>query len=128
MKIMSYPFEFRELLLTDLLLKEFGFIEWSDDCGDSNHCSITLAGVKIEIHETDELSDGGVGSYVESEYSSAHFTDKDFYPIYFLHDLYEYIISFKNEDVISEFLKLCKKNNMYNYIETYINYKTTSKK
>jgi hypothetical protein len=124
---MKYPFEFSELLLTDILLKEFGFINWSDDCGDSNHSSITLARVKIEIHKTDELSDGGVGSYAKPEYSSAHFTNKDFHPMYFLHDLYEYIISFNNEEVILEFLELCKKNNTYVYIESYINYMTTKK-
>ena len=48
MKIMPYPFEFRELLLTDLLLNEFGF-EWFDKFCENHSC-------KIKIINNDSLS------------------------------------------------------------------------
>lgn len=138
MKI-TYPFEFHELLLTSKVLDVLGFSEYWGDCGESGTRTLNLGG-KVgderlvskkeyplyHIHEIDETPDPESGyGYGPPMYSSCHFTDKNFSPIYFLHDMYEDIVARRTPEEITRFIELTKKKgiNMYPYIEQYLNYK-----
>ncbi len=138
MKI-TYPFEFKELLLTDKVLDVLGFSEYHDGTGDYGDRRLNLGGVigderltsKKEypfyiIHEIDENEDPASGyGYGKPEYCSQHFANKDFSSIYFLHEMYEDIINRRTHEEVEKFIELIKKEgiNMFPYIESWVVFK-----
>ena len=138
MKI-NYPFEFKELLLTDTVLDVLGFTEYHDGTGDYGDRMLYLGSegnderliskkeyASYLIYDMDEKEDGADGyGYGEPEYSSQSFTTKDFHRIYFLHEMYEDILMRRTPEEIQYFIELTKKKriNMFPYIESWVNFK-----
>lgn len=136
---MNYPFEFKELLLTDKVLDTLGFTEYWGDCGESGTRTLNLGG-KVgderltskneypvyHIHEMDETEDPEAGyGFGKPEYSPCHYVTKDWHTMYFLHEMWEDIVSRRTSEEIQKFIEITMKPgvNMYPFIESYIKYK-----
>jgi len=125
---MNYPFEFDELLLTDTLLSKLGFTDWWGGSGDWSDSVLGLSGRAIRIHSLDEKDDesdgysalGGNGD--NPAYVSYHYTTDEWTRMYFLHELYEYIKSFNDEQTMNDFLYRCKRTNTMHHINSYLEY------
>lgn len=139
----SYPFEFKELLLTDKVLDVLGFSEYWAGCGDFGDRRLDLGGKVgderltskkeypsyfiMVIDETDD-PEAGYG-YGEPEYCSAHYSSNHFDSrIYFLHEMYEDILKRRTPEEVEKFVEITKgKNvNMYPYIKSWIEFKERS--
>jgi hypothetical protein len=121
---MIYPFEFRELLLTDGVLDALGFSPYWGGSGEYGERRFG----SYYIIDHDEMDDPECG-YGSSKpmYSSQHFSEgfkTDMNTLYFLHELYESIAKNSPED-LEAFVEKTKENgvNMYPYIESYLEYK-----
>lgn len=141
-KIITYPFEFRELILTQGVLDTLGFSEYWGDCGDSGTRTLDL-GAKVgderllakkefpsyNIHVIDETDDPCAGYCGAPLYYSETITNKDFVPMYFLHEMWEDIVARRTTEEVQAFVELTMKRgvNMYPYIESYIKYKNNLK-
>jgi hypothetical protein len=137
---MNYPFEFKEMLLTDKVLDKLGFSEYWAGSGDFGERTF---GEKINqwkyskwyrIVEVDEMDDPESGyGYGKPEYCPQHyhspFKGKVFRDIYFLHDLYE-DISDNSPETLEQFIEKTKEKgvNMYPYIESYLKWKNEKNK
>jgi len=135
---MEYPFEFKELLLTNKVLDILGFSEYWAGASEYGERAF---GKKISenqyeswyrIVENDEMDDPTCGyGGGEPEYSSCHYSHpfgaKSMGSIYFLHELYESIAE-NSPDVLGLFVEKTKEKgvNMYPYIKSWIEYKTTN--
>lgn len=126
----TYPFEFKELLLTDKALDVLGFSEYWAGSGEFGERGFGIQRVELyRIVEHDETSDPecGYGSD-EPEYSTCHYSTpfkaKTFGRIYFLHELYESIAEV-TPTLLEMFVEKTKQKgvNMYPYIKSWINYK-----
>jgi hypothetical protein len=130
---MTYPFEFKELILTDRILDKLGFTEYWAGSGDYGE---RCFGIKknenqfehvpyriVEIDEKDDDCDGycETRNYVAQYYQSP-FRAKVHRSIYFLHDLYDDIQD-NAPHVLEFFVQKCKENNMYPFIESYLTFK-----
>lgn len=139
----SYPFEFKELLLTDKVLDVLGFSEYWAGSGDFGDRRLDLGGKvgderltsKKEypsyfIMVTDEIDDPEAGyGYSEPEYCSEHYSANHFDSrIYFLHEMYEDILKRRTPEEVEKFVEITKgKNvNMYPYIKSWIEFKERS--
>ena len=135
---MEYPFKFSEMLLTDKVLDVLGFSEYWGDSGDSGSRCLYLDGIigdekytengkneypRYYIHVIDEKDDECDGYCTPAKYCPERITDKDFSCMYFLHEMYEDILSRRTPEEIEVFQELLKKNNMWIYIESYLKYK-----
>jgi hypothetical protein len=126
---MKYPFEFKELLITDKVLDVLGFSEYWAGSGEFGERSFGIQGVKLyRIVEQDEMDDPASGyGYGEPEYSSCHFSQpfasKKMGSIYFLHELYESIAEI-TPDLLEMFIEKTKQKgvNMYPYIKSYLEF------
>lgn len=127
----TYPFEFKELLLTDKALDVLGFSEYWAGSGDFGERSFGIQGVElfrlVEIDESDD-PESGYG-YGEPEYSSCHYgspfnSKNSLSRIYFLHELYESIAEV-TPTLLEMFVEKTKQKgvNMYPYIKSWIDYK-----
>lgn len=129
---MKYPFEFDEMLLTDEVLDLLGFTQYHGGAGDFGDRRLDLGGKvgdpellsKKEyplyfIHVIDHLD----GNYWEDVVTPKHFCTKDFRTIYFLHEMYEDILSRRTADEASRFIQLCNQTGMSGYLSSYIKYK-----
>ena len=132
---MKYPFEFKELLITDKVLDVLGFTEYSDGAGDFGDRRLDLRNKenpkkKYIIYEIDEIEDPEAGyGYGEPEYCSQHFCTKDFKEnIYFLHEMYEDILEHYTPEEVETFIQITKRRgvNMFPYIKQYLNYKNNN--
>lgn len=136
---MSYPFEFKELLLTSRVLDTLGFSEYWADSGNSGTRTLDLGGkvgderllAKKEyplyyIHEIDEMADPCCGYCEIVEYDSCHIVTKDWETIYFLHEMWEDIVKRRTDEEVRVFVELTMKKgvNMYPYIESYMKWKS----
>lgn len=135
----TYPFEFNEMILTDKVLDVLGFSEYWAGSGGFGDRRLELGGQvgderltsKKEypnyfVYEVDESEDPASGYGGEPEYSSAHFCGNGFSPrLYFLHEMYEDILSRRTPEEIEKFIEITKRNgvNMYPYIKSWIDYK-----
>jgi hypothetical protein len=118
---MNYPFEFNELLLTDKILDILGFTEYQDKNGDDGIRTLFLGENIFTIWDIGELHDDSYG-YGKGIYVSHHFcTLTDIKPIYFLHELWDYINEKTSQ--IALFEQICRKNNMGYYIDSYLEWK-----
>jgi hypothetical protein len=140
---MKYPFEFNELLLTSELLDNMGFSEYWGDSGDSGSRTLNL-GAKIGderlisnkeyplyyIHEIDEKNDECDGYCGSLNYCPFKITNKDFHSMYFLHEMYEDILSRRTPEELDKFLEITKSTNVncYNYLMSYLKYKEAESK
>ena len=129
---MEYPFKFKSLLLTDGVLDALGFSEYWAGCGDFGTRSLSLGNPENKwymIYDIDETEDdtGGYGTGAP-EYCEKHFCTEDFNSIYFLHEMYEDIVSRRSEDEILSFVEILKKKgvNMYPHLQSYLEYKNTA--
>lgn len=123
-----YPFEFKELLLTNKALDVLGFSEYWAGCGEFGERSFGIQRVELYlIVEHDEMSGYDYG-YGEPEYSTCHYSNpfkaKTFGRIYFLHELYESIAEV-TPNLLEMFVEKTKQEgvNMYPYIKSWIDYK-----
>jgi len=113
---------FHKLLLTNTLLEKIGFTEWNDGSGDFTESRLFLSGKPFDIYDIEEKDDENDGYYNEPIYVSAHFTNDKFEPIYFLHDLYEYIKSKDDKEALKDFVNRCEQTNCNYYIKSYLDY------
>ena len=132
---LKYPFEFKELLLTDKVLDVLGFSEYWAGSGDfGTRCfgeKISEGQYKrwYRILEIDESEDPDAGYGGTPEYCASHFMTDHFYKnaktryIYFLHDLYEDIKD-NAPEVLDLFIEKTKEEgvNMYPYIKSWIEF------
>jgi hypothetical protein len=131
---MNYPFEFSELLITSGLLDVLGFSEYWGGSGDFGDRSLDLGGKvgderltskkeypRYMIREQDAKDDECDG-YCGLPYKRvvSHFTDKDFYPMYFIHEMYEDIVKRRTPEEVKAFIELTKAKNIYYYIDSYL--------
>lgn len=140
---MNYPFQFDTILITSKLLDVMGFSEYWPGCGEFGERALDLGGktgdIRLKskgefplyyIKEIDETEDPESGyGYGKPQYCSNHFCNKDFQPMYFIHEMYEDIISRRTPKEIENFISLCGKKgvNLYPYIQSYLTYKQTWK-
>lgn len=123
---MKYPFEFKELPLTDKMLDKLGFTEYHDGSGDSGDRRFG----KYKLWSIDEKDDSadGYGSWAP-EYSAKYFCSDhravQFRSIYFLHDLYE-DIKINNPEELDAFIEKTKRVNMYPFIKSYLEFKNNN--
>lgn len=128
---MKYPFEFKEMLLTQKTLDVLGFTDYWSESGDFGSRCLDL-GMNVHypkycICVLDERNDSTEG-YGEAEYASEHFCSRDFKKnLYFLHDLYEDISQKRPPEQLQVFIELTKKKevNMWPFLKSYIDYKST---
>ena len=120
---MNYPFEFKELLLTDFVLTKLGFTPYHDGAGDYGDRRLDLGKRPyFEIIEIDAKDDVYDGYGITKEIGSGHYT-RDCEDLYFLHELYEEILSDCTVDEVNVFVEKCKEANCYPYLESYLEYK-----
>lgn len=127
---MNYPFEFKEMLLTDKVLNLLGFSQYCGGASEYGERSFGIEGVEIyRIVENDEQDDPAAGyGYGDPEYCSCHYSQpsksKTYGSIYFLHELYESIKE-NNPNLLEMFVEKTKEKgvNMYPYIKSYLDYK-----
>lgn len=132
----SEIFKFNECLITDDLLDRIGFSEYWAGCGDFGDRRLYLGGnvgderliSKKEypfylIYEFDaqEAVDWGYGL---APRTPVRYGNKDMKNIYFLHEMYEDILSRRTIEEIDEFIKILKQKEvgLYPYIESYLEY------
>lgn len=125
---MNYPFEFRELNLTDKVLDAIGFTEYWSGSGDWGTRTLSFEGIegRYELIDHDENYDVYDGYCIEREYGAQHFCGMNWRStLYFLHDLYEEIVTNTNEEFVKAFLLKLKDNkvNMDSHIKSYLDYK-----
>jgi len=126
----NYPFEFKELLITDKVLDVLGFSEYWAGASEYGERSFGIQGVEIyRIVENDEMNDPELGYGNNApEYNACHyskpFSAKTFGRIYFLHELYESIAE-SNPNILQMFVEKTKEQgvNMYPYIESWLEFK-----
>ncbi len=122
---MKNLFDFMECHLSDKLLSHIGFSEWWGDPGDSCSSQIDLGGgVIYRIHCIDEKEDDadGYGTW-PVQYQPYYYTPEDFGGhIYFLHQLFNDIALRSGEAGVNAFIDLCKKKNLWPYLESYLKY------
>jgi len=111
---MKYPFEFNELLLTDQLLKTLGGTRAPLNVTDSIF-TFNFPFQLALLGETNE--ENGNPRYITQHFVSC-ITYK---PIYFLHELWDEVTEKTPEIVL--FTAILKKNNLWEYIESYLEYK-----
>ncbi len=139
----SYPFEFKALLLTDKVLDVLGFSEYWAGAGDFGDRRLDLGGKvgderltsKEEypsylVMVSDETDDPEAGyGYGEPEYCSSHYSENHFDGIiYFLHEMYEDILKRRPPEEVEKFVEITKQNgvNMFPYIKSWIEFKERS--
>jgi hypothetical protein len=127
---MTYPFEFRELLLTERILDKLEFSEYHSSCGEFGS---RWFGIKISEHqfqtpvyrlwEIDEKDDDCDGYCKDANYVARYWCSENFSTaLYFLHDLYEDIKA-NTPELLPLLEKRAKKINMLPYIESYLSRK-----
>lgn len=132
-------YQFSKLLLTDKVLDTLGFTEYWGECGEFGNRQLYLQAEDADpiplakgefprylIYEMDELPYGQDAGYaLVTKYEAAYFSTKDFFPIYFLHEMYEDIVCRRAPEEVEFFTDLLKKKgvNMYPYIEEYLRWK-----
>lgn len=128
---MNYPFEFKEMLLTDKALDVLGFSEYWAGAGDFGERRLNLgnAGAHYTIIEHDEKDDesDGYGPW-PTTYSPCHFSADFKSPsgsIYFLHEMYEDIVATRTPEEVERFIEITKQRgiNMYPFIKSYLEFK-----
>lgn len=137
---MKYPFEFKEMHLSDRVLDKLGFSEYWAGCGDFGDRRLDLGGQKgderltmkdqypmyliyvIDEQDQDEASGQGYG---EPEYVPYHFCAKNFRTdLYFLHDMYEDILQNRTPKELKTFIELTKKVLLYPFLKSYLDFKS----
>lgn len=129
---LKYPFEFKELLITDKVLDVLGFGEYWAGASEYGERSFGIEGVELyRIVEHDEMDDPACGyGSTPPEYSSCHyskpFKSKTMGNIYFLHELYESIAE-TTPTLLEMFVEKTKEKgvNMYPYIKSWLEFKAT---
>lgn len=128
-------FEFKELLLSDMVLDRLGFSEyWDENCTWGGR-TITLGAADgeycIRILDQEEMDDDiqgfyGGGNHVAHTFSYTGFfgtpSTEHYSDLYFLHQLYD-LIEFLCPQHTNEFILRCNKNNMGNQIKSYLEFK-----
>lgn len=108
---------FEKLLLTPKLIDHLGGTMWGG-AGDFCDVSIPLDESQIRFQYLDEKDDINDGYAFPAQYQSACFyTDQGF--VYFLHELFDYILE-HHEESVKAFYDLCKDKNMGIYLDQYI--------
>lgn len=137
---MTYPFEFDEMLLTERALDALGFTEYWSGSGEFGDRGLDL-GAKVGderltskeeypkyfIYEMDGMDDVDQGYSSEPKFAPRRYVSKGFdKTLYFLHEMYEDILSRRTPEEVSNFIELTKLKgiNMYPYIKSYIDYKS----
>ena len=128
---------FHECLLTDDILTFIGFTEYWAGCGDFGDRRLDLGGKvgderltsKKEyplylIHEIDAKAGENWGYGLEPRVPT-HYTDKDFVSMYFLHEMYEDIVTRRTPEEVEAFIERLKRKgtDLYPYIESYLKWK-----
>lgn len=126
---LNYPFEFKELLITDKVLDALGFSEYWAGSGDFGERSFGVEGVRLfRIVEIDEIDDPDAGyGYGEPEYCARHYGEpfssrNSLKNIYFLHELYESVLA-NCPGLMDMFVEKTKGVNMYPYIKSWVEFK-----
>jgi len=123
---MNYPFEFKELLISDRALDWLGFTEYWDMNGDTGDRRLDLGGVgkKYLIWETTDKEDDadGYGQHPIQCITHYFFEENFRGHLYFLHELYEDIKEKRTEEELMKFIEKCKNANMGPYIDSYLDY------
>lgn len=136
----TYPFDFIEMLLTHSALNALGFTEYCGGCGAFGDRRLDLGAKKEDVRLTnkkeypfylinemdEETQDEASGQgYGEPYYCVKHYTNKDFKTMYFLHEMYEDILTRRTPEEIVIFIELTKKKNvnMWPFLRSYIEYK-----
>lgn len=136
---MKYPFEFKEMHLSDRVLDKLGFTEYWAGCGDFGDRRLDLGATKgderlsakdqypmyliYHIDEQDQDESSGQG-YGEPEYVPSHLCTKSFQKdLYFLHDMYEDILENRTPEELEAFVELTKKVLMYPFLKSYLDFK-----
>lgn len=126
---MKYPFEFKELLITKYLLDTLGFSEYYSGCADFGYRSLDLPFFEkvYRIIEYDELKEdgasmGGMDNSYVSSYWASYSNEIPERKLYFLHDMYNDILIHLGAGFLEQFIKVCKKVNMYPFIISYERY------
>lgn len=130
---MKYPFEFKELLLTDGVLDSLGFTDYHAGSGDFGDRRLDLGGKVGDTFLTSKneypfyfifvIDHQEPDYYYEDVITPKHFCTKDFKTIYFLHEMYEDILKRRTADEVSEFINKCNKTGMSGYLNSYLKYK-----
>lgn len=109
-----------KLNLTDGVLNKLGFSEYVDGAGDFGSRALTFKdGHKIIIWEIDEKEDDTDGYSIDGKYVSNHYCGTNWNALFFLHDIYEEIIT-NHENYELEFIDICRSIKMDAYIYDYI--------
>jgi len=130
---------FSECLITEQLLDVMGFSEYWSGSGDYGDRRLDLGGKVgderltskkeypvywiFEFDSKDDECDGyGYGSPCRVP---QHFADKDMVSMYFLHEMYEDIVTRRTPEEVEMFITILKKKgvNLYPYIESYLKWK-----
>ena len=124
---MKYPFEFRELLLTDHVLGLLEFTQYWSGCGDFGTRNLYFGrkSPDTNFYQIAEMDSGEQETdWGKSEYFSNHFTCKDFQKtLYFLHELYEDIVSCRPPEDVAWFIEKCQSVGMYPSLKSYLDWK-----
>lgn len=138
---MKYPFEFREMKLTNKALDMLGFSEYWGGCGDFGDRRLDLGGkvgderlkekdqypsYLIYVIDEQEQDEGSGQGYGEPEFVPEHFCTKSFQgDMYFLHDMYEDILANRTPEEVAAFVELTKKKgvNMWPFLRSYLEFK-----
>jgi hypothetical protein len=125
---MNYPFEFKELLLTDNVLDLLGFGEYWGGAGEYGNRALRFGmpeGNGVRSYCITEY-DGGVQQvdWSEQEYFPSHFGSEDFKKtIYFLHELYEDIVSTRTQEEVDWFVEKVSAEYMAPALLSYLKWK-----
>lgn len=138
---MNYPFEFKEMLITDHALDALGFQPYWSGCGDFGDRRLDLGGQvgdprltskgeypRYFIMEMDEMDqDEGSGQgYGEPYYCPRYWLGYNFRnTLYFLHEMYEDIVERRTPEEVEVFIAITKKKNvnMWEYLKSYLEWK-----
>lgn len=118
---MKYPFEFEECLLTDDLFHTLGFEFWG---GSGDFYDAGIEGIRYRIIQGQFEPDDTLG-YISGpkRMDVARFMTSDFKTMYFLHEMYEDIVSRCSTEDKTKLFQLFEKHNLSPYIESYLKYK-----
>lgn len=121
-----YPFQFKEMVLTDRALDALGFTPYWSGPGDSGTRQLDLSesGAQYRLRVMDGSDDCNDG-WGEPQFCPYGYIDESgTVSIYFLHDLYEDIKAKRSSEELASFIEATKGQdvNMYYYIESYMKY------
>ena len=117
-------------LITDLILDKLGFTPYQDGAGDYGHRTLAYPNKppynKSNMYEIicyDEKDDANDGYGEQPEYGDGHYASGNNYSsMYFIHELYDDVRLTMSTEFFNYFIEQLKKNNLFPYIESYLNH------